>query len=162
MWQLVEGRLDDPQVIALLAYHLRRSLAESGGPDSCHALDREALRAPGVRFWTLWEGSQLLATGALVRLSDRHGEIKSMHTAEPARRRGAGTALLQQLLRAACDSGLQRLSLETGATPYFAPARAFYERHGFSPCPPFGDYRSDPNSVFMTCLLDPIAAGPGV
>jgi putative acetyltransferase len=46
-----------------------------------------------------------------------------------------------------------RLSLGTGSWPYFAPARALYARHGFVECAPFGDYREDPNSVFMTLEL---------
>ena len=45
---------------------------------------------------------------------------------------------------------MTRLSLETGSWPYFAPARAFYRKHGFLECAPFADYVSDPNSVFMT------------
>ena len=36
----------------------------------------------------------------------------------------------------------------------FAPARALYESFGFVACAPFGDYRPDPNSVFMTLALD--------
>jgi putative acetyltransferase len=153
MWQLIEGNLDSPQVIELLDYHLRRSLAESGSPESSHALDGAALRAQDVRFWSLWEGAELLAIGALKCLSATHGEVKSMHTRESGRRRGAASAVLQQLLVAARASGLQRLSLETGAPAYFAPARALYRRHGFVECPPFGDYRCDPNSVFMTRAL---------
>ena len=47
-----------------------------------------------------------------------------------------------------------RLSLETGSWPYFEAARAFYRRHGFVECPPFGDYNPDPNSVFMTLELE--------
>ena len=49
---------------------------------------------------------------------------------------------------------MARLSLETGSWPYFAPARALYARHGFTECGPFGDYREDPNSVFMTLVFD--------
>ena len=30
------------------------------------------------------------------------------------------------------------------------PARALYARHGFEVCGPFGDYRPDPHSTFMT------------
>jgi putative acetyltransferase len=48
---------------------------------------------------------------------------------------------------------MSRLSLETGSWAYFAPARALYERHGFVECAPFGEYREDPNSVFMTVVL---------
>jgi putative acetyltransferase len=46
--------------------------------------------------------------------------------------------------------GYDFLSLETGAMPEFAPARAFYARHGFEYCGPFAEYADDPNSVFMT------------
>ena len=45
---------------------------------------------------------------------------------------------------------LERLSLETGSWDYFEPARRFYRRWGFRECGPFADYRTDPNSVFMT------------
>ncbi|HEY1847644.1 MAG TPA: hypothetical protein VGG37_00500 [Opitutaceae bacterium] len=48
------------------------------------------------------------------------------------------------------------MSLETGAREYFAPARALYCAHGFVECPPFGDYRPDPNSIFMTLELGPV------
>jgi putative acetyltransferase len=27
---------------------------------------------------------------------------------------------------------------------------ALYTAHGFTECPPFGDYKLDPNSVFLT------------
>ena len=91
--------------------------------------------------------------GACRRLSADHGEIKSMHTAEAARRTGAGSVLLRHLIAAAKADGLTRLSLETGSRAYFAPARAFYARHGFVECPPFGDYVLDRNSVFMTRKL---------
>ena len=47
-----------------------------------------------------------------------------------------------------------RLSLETGAQPSFAAARRLYASEGFAECPPFGDYRPDPNSTFMTLSLD--------
>ena len=49
--------------------------------------------------------------------------------------------------------GYRRLSLETGSQPEFAPARALYARFGFVECGPFGDYRLDPCSTFMTRAL---------
>jgi putative acetyltransferase len=103
----------------------------------------------------MWDdgGDALLAVGALKRLSPDHGEVKSMHTAEPARRKGAGSAMLRHIIGAARASGLSRLSLETGASGYFHPARELYKRHGFAECPPFGDYAPDPNSVFLSLEL---------
>lgn len=33
---------------------------------------------------------------------------------------------------------------------FFAPARALYLRAGFTPCAPFGSYRDDPNSTYLS------------
>jgi putative acetyltransferase len=149
---IIEGGLDDPRVVALLHTHVSRARAETAR-GSAHALDLAALRAPEITFWSAWEGDAVVGVGALKRLSADHGEVKSMHTAEAARGRGVGSALLRQIVATARAAGMSRLSLETGAWPYFAPARALYARHGFVECGPFGDYRKDPNSVFMTWVL---------
>jgi len=149
---IVEGGLDDPRVVALLETHLTRARAETAR-GSAHSLDLSRLRAPEVTFWSAWEGDAAVGVGALRRLSPEHGEVKSMHTAEAARGRGVGSALLRQIMAAARARGMARLSLETGSWPYFLPARALYARHGFVECEPFGEYREDTNSVFMTLLL---------
>jgi putative acetyltransferase len=146
---LVEGGLDDPRVVALLETHVTRARAETAR-GSAHALDLSGLRAPDITFWSAWEGDAVVGVGALRRLDATHGEVKSMHTAEAARGRGVGAAMLEHIVAAARARGMSRLSLETGSWPYFAPARAMYARHGFVECGPFGDYRADPNSVFMT------------
>ena len=151
---IVEGGLDDPRVIELLHVHLLRARAETA-PGSAHALDRSGLRSPDVTFWSAWEGDSLAGVGALKRLSPDHGEVKSMHTAERMRRKGVGAAILRHIVASARQRGMSRVSLETGSWPYFAPARTLYARHGFVECPPFGDYRHDANSVFMTLVLPP-------
>ncbi len=46
---------------------------------------------------------------------------------------------------------------QTGAGEAFAPAQRLYESFGFTSCGPFGDYRPDPNSVFMTVPLSAAA-----
>jgi putative acetyltransferase len=43
--------------------------------------------------------------------------------------------------------------LETGSPDAFKPAQN-YESFGFVYCGPFGDYRLDPYSVFMSLELD--------
>ncbi len=150
--RIVNGGLDEPRVVALLQLHVTRARAETA-PGSAHALDLGALRAPEVSFWSAWEGDEPVGVGALKRLSAEHGEIKSMHTAEAARGRGVGSALVRYIMAEARARGIRWLSLETGSWAYFLPARALYERHGFVECGPFGDYRADPNSVFMTVTL---------
>ena len=146
---IIEGGLDDPRVVALLHTHVTRARAETAR-GSAHALDLAGLRAPEVTFWSVWEEDTVLGVGALKQLSPDHGEVKSMHTAEAARGRGVGSAMLRQIMTVARERGMSRLSLETGSWPYFASARALYARHGFVECGPFGEYRLDPNSVFMT------------
>jgi putative acetyltransferase len=149
---IVEGGLDDPRVVDLLHTHMTRARAETA-PGSAHALDLSGLRAPEVTFWSAWEGDAVVGVGALKRLSPDHGEVKSMYTAEAARGRGVGSAMLRQIMASARARGMSRLSLETGSWPYFAPARTLYARHGFVECGPFGEYQEDPNSVFMTLAL---------
>lgn len=149
MIELKPGDLDDPRVIALVEAHARRARAETG-QGSAHALDPDAFAAPDIELWTAWDGDRLVGIAALKQLSVSLGELKSMHTVEAFRGRGIGGRLLEHLIERARRQGLSRLSLETGSWPYFDPARAFYARHGFTPCPPFGPYRPDPNSVFLT------------
>jgi putative acetyltransferase len=149
---IIEGGLDDGRVVELLHTHVSRARAETAR-GSAHALDLSQLRGPDITFWSAWEGDAVVGVGALKRLSAEHGEIKSMHTAEAARGRGVGSALLRQIIAAARARGMSRLSLETGSWAYFLPARALYARHGFVECPPFGEYQADPNSVFMTLEL---------
>lgn len=144
--------LSDPRVVALLTLHFNTCHAVTP-KGSAHALDLSGLRAPGISFWTMWDGDSLLATGALKRLDEAHGEVKSMHTSQQARRKGAGSAMLQHIMDEARAMGLSRLSLETGSFDFFRPAVALYKRHGFTECPPFGSYRVDPNSVFLSRLI---------
>ena len=151
--KITNGGLDDSRVQMLLAHHFASARAETT-PGSAHALDLSGSKSPDVRFWSAWDGERVIGIGALKRLSESHGEIKSMHTEQAYRRKGVGTALLGCIIAEVRQMGLLRLSLETGSWPYFAPARALYSRHGFVECPPFGSYVADPNSVFMTLKLD--------
>ncbi|WP_041675749.1 GNAT family N-acetyltransferase [Ramlibacter tataouinensis] len=148
-------RVDDlagPEIRALLEEHLRH-MHEVSPPQSVHALDIAKLRRPDVTFWTAWSPGELLGCGALRELSPRHGEVKSMRTVAAHRGRGVAAALLEHLITKARRRSYERLSLETGSQPAFAPARRLYQRFGFLGCAPFGDYVEDPNSVFMTLRL---------
>lgn len=149
---IIAGDLDDVRILALLEAHLAAAKAHTP-ICSVHALDANLLRAPGIDFWALWDGEDLLGVGALKELSPAHGEIKSMHVAEAKRRTGAGRALLTHIIAEARTKGMRRVSLETGSSDYFRPARALYRAHGFSDCAPFGAYAPDPNSVFMSLAL---------
>ena len=147
--------LDDllrPEVHALLHEHLS-NMHRLGPPESVHALDLSGLRSPDVTFWTVWEGPILLGCGALKELDATHGEVKSMRTPAQLRRRGAGRAVLTHIVAEARARGYRRLSLETGSIDAFKPAQKLYESFGFVYCGPFGSYRLDPYSTFMSLEL---------
>jgi len=146
---------DDPArepVASLIREHLQEMHVHTP-PESIHALPVDALKGPGITFWTAWSGDDLVGCGALAELAPDHGEVKSMRTARSHLRRGVGSAVLLHIIDEARRRGYIRLSLETGSMQHFAPARALYARHGFGYCDPFGSYRPDPNSVFMTRTL---------
>jgi putative acetyltransferase len=150
-----EIAIDDPRaedVRRLLEGHL--AFADSHSPpEDVHALDVDGLLDPAVTFYSFRLQGELLGVGALKALDDHHAELKSMHTAERARGRGIGRAMLDHLIGAARDRGFRRVSIETGSMEAFAPARSLYAGAGFEECGPFGDYRPSPNSTFMTLSL---------
>jgi len=152
MLHIRQDDLTSPEIIALLHEHLR-CMAEVSPPESRHALNLDGLRQPGITLWTIWHGSELAGCGALKELDGTHGELKSMRTAYAYQRQGIAARLLQHLIDEAKRRGYRRLSLETGAMDYFAPARKLYASFGFELCGPFGSYREDPNSIFMTRSL---------
>jgi putative acetyltransferase len=147
--------IDDPRaqdVQGLLERHL--AFAHQHTPaEGVHALALDRLLDPAVTVFSARRDGQLLAVGALRELDDSHGELKSMHTAEAARRLGIGRALVDHLLGVARQRGYRRVSLETGTMDAFSPARALYMSAGFTACGPFAPYELSPTSAFMTLLL---------
>jgi putative acetyltransferase len=154
-----------PEVRALLGEHLS-NMHELSPPESVHALDITGLQSPDITFWTIWDGPVLLGCGALKQLDPTHGEVKSMRTPQRLRRRGAGRAILVHIIGEARSRGYARLSLETGSMAAFKPAQKLYQSFGFAYCDPFGPYKPDPNSTFMTLalypwpMMGPISGGP--
>ena len=147
----VDG-LSGPEIAELLREHLE-CMASVSPPESRHALNLDGLRRPEVTFWTAWKGDQLAGCGALKELDHWHGEIKSMRTARAHLKQGVASKVLAHLIEEGKRRGYRRLSLETGSMDYFDPARRLYAKFGFVVCAPFGSYREDPNSTFMTLEL---------
>ena len=121
--------------------------------ESVHALPLHKLQQDHVTFWTAWVGSVLCGCGALQRLDHKQGEVKSMRTREKFLRQGVGQAVLSRIVAEAQSRSWERLSLETGSAASFAAARSMYIKNGFQICGPFGDYKLDPHSVFMSKQL---------
>ena len=150
--RIIEDDLTGVEIRALLETHFAAMLASSPA-ESCHFLDFDGLNASDVTFWSIWDGIALAGCGALKALSAGQGEIKSMRTHADHLRKGAGAAMLKHIISQARQRGYVRLSLETGSSDAFTPARALYEAYGFAYCPPFGDYAEDPFSRFMTLAI---------
>lgn len=151
----MEIRIDDlrgPEIARLLMVRLD-FMARQSPPEFSFALDLEALRAPEITFWTVWDGGELIGCGAPKELSPDAGEIKSMHTVLARRGGGLGGTMQRHIVAEARRRGYTPRYLETGSMEAFAPARALYARHGFVSCGAFGDYEASDYNTFMTLAL---------
>ncbi|MCW2608320.1 MAG: GCN5-related N-acetyltransferase [Frankiales bacterium] len=130
-----------------------------GGPDAAGLLDAfgaemdarypgsEPSRAEPGQFdgpvgVFLVDGDPPVACAGLRPLGDGVGEVKRMYVAPEARGRGLARALLRALADHARGQGLERLVLECGTAQ--PEAVALYESEGWTPVPPYGQYRDDP------------------
>lgn len=139
--------------LALLFQRHTEAMHADTPPESIHMMPREALVSDRILFLVMRLDGQPVAIGALKDLGGGQGELKSMHVLAEHRGAGLSRRMLDHLTDRARATGMTRLLLETGSQPSFAAARALYARAGFAECGPFGDYRPDPNSTYMTRLL---------
>lgn len=142
----------DPAVEALIRLHLD-GMHASTPVEFAFALDTSGLAADDITLLAAWVGDDLAGIGAIRELDPSHGEIKSMRTAPGHVRRGVAQAILDALLALARERGYARVSLETGTNADFAAAIALYERNGFVPTGPFGDYAASDHNRFLTLPL---------
>ena len=144
--------LSRPAIHALLSEHLAH-MYELSPLEQVFALDLSKLKSPNITFWTVWDDELLLGCGALKELTSRHGEIKSMRTPAKLRGRGAGRAVLNQIIETARQRRYDLLSLETGTHPEFLAAQQLYKSASFQESGPFANYKEDPHSLFMELWL---------
>src|SRR5699024_8749298 len=122
---ITRADFDDPRLAAFLQAHLD-DMEPTAPPESRHALDLAALRAPHVRMWVAADVEGIVATVALAEIGEGHEELKSMRAEPRARGRGLARAMLAHALADARARGVTRVSLETGSMAFFEPARALY------------------------------------
>ena len=153
MLKSIEGNFDNPEVNELLKKHFveLRSASPEG---SAHVLDIAGLKISSIKFWSLWEEDNLMGCGALKFIDTHHGEFKSIRVHDNFRGKGKGIKVINHLIDVANKLGIKRLSIETGAGEFFAPARKLFKNRGFTPCAPFAHYKDDINSIYLTKLID--------
>ena len=150
--EIIIDDLTDKRTIDLISLHLA-GMAEYSPIESIHALNVAELKREDITFYSAWEDNEIMGCGALKELTTKHGEVKSMRTAEKHVRKGVASAILQHIINEAKLRGYTKLSLETGSMEAFQPAHRLYESFGFTYCEPFDNYSDDPNSLFMTINL---------
>ena len=148
----IEGNFDNLEVNDLLKKHFieLRSVSPAG---STHVLDIDGLKDPSIKFWSLWENNKLIGCGALKFLEINHGEFKSIRVADEFKKKGIGERIIKHLIDEAKKLEISKLSIETGAGEFFAPARKLFNKFGFKKSEPFAHYKVDPNSCYFTLDL---------
>jgi GNAT superfamily N-acetyltransferase len=115
-------------------------------PESQHGFSVEKLIAEAVPFFVLRYNDTPAGCGGVKLFGRKYGEIKRMYVRPQFRGLGLSKRILQHLAEYAQAQGVGLLRLETGI--YQTEAIGLYERMGFYPIPPFGEYKEDPMSVF--------------
>ena len=152
MLKSIEGNFDHPEVNELLKKHFIE-LREASPKGSTHVLDIPGLKIPSIKFWSLWENDKLMGCGALKFLNNDHGEFKSIRVHDDFRNKKNGIKVINHLIIEAKKLKVKKLSIETGAGKFFAPARKLFNSSGFKPCPPFAHYKEDINSLYFTKVI---------
>ena len=103
----------------------------------------------GGTFLGMFDGGEMICTGALRRLDDETCELKRLWLLNEYHGLGLGYRMLQELLSIARDMGYKRIRLETDPV---AQSRAlnFYRRIGFHEIPGYSE-RND--EVAMEMML---------
>ena len=109
MLKSIEGNFNNPEVHELLIKHFieLRSVSPEG---SAHVLDIAGLQDPSIKFWSLWEESDLMGSGALKFLDEEHGEFKSIRVIDKFRAKGNGSKVINHLINEAKKLKIKRLS----------------------------------------------------
>ena len=152
MLKSIEGNFDNTEVHNLLVKHFieLRSVSPEG---SAHVLDIDGLKVSSIKFWSLWEGEELMGVGALKFLNKVHGEFKSIRVNDKFRNKGYGLKIINHLIYEDKKLNIEQLSLETGAGSFFHNARKLFTKCGFKACEPFSHYEKDVNSIYMNMLI---------
>ena len=144
---ITEERPDTPDALQLLA-ELDEALEQMHYPrESRHAFSVEKLLREGVAFFVTRHDESPAGCGGIKLFGAEYGEVKRMYVRPEFRGLGLGKRMLDHLMEYAQIQGVGILRLETGI--YQTDAIALYERWGFRKCPPFGEYREDPLSLYF-------------
>lgn len=113
---------------------------------SRHGYSVDKLMSEGVPFFVIRYQGTPAGCGGIKLFGTEYGELKRMYVRSAFRGCGLARMLLDYLANYARQRGVYVLRLETGIHQH--AAIRLYEKWGFQPIPPFGEYQPDPNSRF--------------
>ena len=130
---------DDADTLALIA-RLDAELTElAGNPCENHfTLHADEVQGTNGRMVRARYDNVLVGCGAVRTIAPGVGELKRMYVDESVRGNKIGAALVDHLEGVALELGLRELKLETSDRQ--PAAVGLYERFGFEPCEPWGEY----------------------
>ncbi len=142
----IENISDDVDALIQLSH---RYFTELYPPESNHQEDPQRLLATDIYFIGAYLERKLLGIGAVrkVDASPAYGEIKNLFVDPRQRGQGVSRLIMSALEQYLIDSNVMLCCLETG--PEQSEAIGLYQSLGYHKCPPYGDYKPDPLSVFM-------------
>ena len=121
--------------------------------ESRHGYSVDKLLRGGVAFFVVRVDGVPAACGGVELVDGAYGELKRMYVRPKYRGTGLAKLVLDRLASHVRDNGLDLLRLETGI--HQRAAIALYERAGFTPIAPFGEYIDDPLSRFYEKRIGP-------
>jgi putative acetyltransferase len=121
--------------------------------ESNHIVGLEAFKGDDALLIGAFVGEKLVGCVGWVMTSPGEAEVKRLFVDEHHRAVGIGRALMKALHDRARSAGITVFRLETGI--HQAASLNLYTSLGYVEIEPFGDYVSDPLSVFMEILLRP-------
>ena len=147
----IENISDDVDALIQLSH---RYFAELYPPESNHQEDPQRLLATDIYFIGAYLERKLVGIGAVKKVdaSPTYGEIKNLFVDPRQRGQGVSRLIMSALEQFLIDSKIMLCRLEAGSGQ--AEAIGLYQGLGYHECPPFGDYKPDPLSVFMEKKLE--------
>jgi GNAT superfamily N-acetyltransferase len=140
---------DVPPMIEQLNHELVTS--EPDGGICFITLDPDEVDRDNGAFFVAYLDGVPRACGAYRRIGPTTAEVKRMWADPTVRGARLGAAMLHTIETTAIESDLTELKLETGE--HLTAAVGLYEKFGFQPCEPWGDYRDSPLSHCMSKQL---------
>lgn len=130
-------RPDSPDARELIA-ELEAALNPLYAAESRHGYSVEKLIQQNVAFFVIRYDDEPAGCGGIQLFSDEYGELKRMYVRPKFRGKGLAKRMLLHLENFARENSVMLLRLETGV--HQREAIALYEKCGFAPIPPFGEY----------------------